>query len=210
MKNNFTESEETSSLDLFLTVGLVFLLFLALTYVHMRPENKNKANIQSNAQFTVTMEWDAEDPSDVDLYLKNPLGQVCYFNNRDFPLTHLDRDDRGTISDKVLLPNGEIIEVKENREIISIRGLVKGEYIVNVHQFAARNNGKPTKVKVTVEKINPSVTKIYHKEVILEQTGHEIHICRFVLDESGNVVDVNDDLPVELISTKPTQPPFGG
>ena len=198
MENNtFNDGEETSSIDVYLTVGLVFLLFLAINFINMRPENTSKANVKSTAQFTITMEWENNDPSDVDLYVQNPLGQICFFNNRDFPLTNLDRDDRGDVSDTIQLPDGGIMSFKENKEVISIRGLVPGEYIVNVHQFAARS--PVSNVKGAVEKLNPSVRKVFQKDVQLTQNGQEIHICRFVIDENGDVIDVNDELPIELV-----------
>ncbi len=42
------------------------------------------------------------------------------------------------------------------QETVSIRGIVAGEYTVNVYQFAALT-GKPVPVSVPVEKRNPTV-----------------------------------------------------
>jgi len=199
MLHHLNEGEDTATLDLFSTVALLFLVLLAVVIHSLRPDNTSKANIKSSAEFVITSEWSPDDISDVDLYVKDPLGNICFFRKRDMPLMNLDRDDVGHMSDIIVLPGGQVIAVKENKEIISIRNFIPGEYIVNVHQWADRNMAEPTKVKVQVQKVNPVVTTVYQSEVVLATQGQEATVCRFTIDDKGKVTEVITDMPVEFV-----------
>ena len=59
-------------------------------------------------------------------------------------LLHLDRDDYGTSNDRVVGPDGEPIEFEYNEEIVTIRGIVPGEYTLNLHLFQYIGKFHPT------------------------------------------------------------------
>ena len=48
---------------------------------------------------------------------------------------HLDRDDLGLSNDKVQGPDGKIIYVYRNKEVVSLRGYSEGKYTVNAHVY---------------------------------------------------------------------------
>ena len=48
---------------------------------------------------------------------------------------HLDRDDRGNVNDTIDF-DGKTIDNPLNQEIVTIRVVVPGEYIVNVHYLS--------------------------------------------------------------------------
>ena len=54
---------------------------------------------------------------------------------------HLDRDDLGLSNDKVQGPDGKIVYVYRNKEVVSLRGYSEGTYLVNAHVY----NKKPWK-----------------------------------------------------------------
>jgi len=78
------------------------------------------------------------------------------------------------------------------QEIVSIRGIVAGEYTVNVYHFAALT-GQPVPVTVKVEKLNPKVQVVYYDTIEVDHGGTEKTAVRFAMDKSGAVVDVNHD-----------------
>jgi hypothetical protein len=102
---------------------------------------------------------------------------------------HLDRDDRGTLADRITI-DGKNIENPSNQEIVTIRGIMGGEYVVNLLHYKA-NFVVPLKTKVKIEKINPRVQTVYFGDHFLTKTGHELTAVRLFLDDKGNVKDLS-------------------
>jgi len=148
-------------------VGFAFLFIIA--FLLIKPESKKK-DFDRRAEFVVIMEWDHEALGDIDLYVQDPLGAQCSFRMNVANYMHLDKDDLGSSNDTVVNADGTISTVKINREVISIRGIVAGEYIVNAHYYSEREwvrklgqaksnvQGRRTKevtVKIELHKVNP-------------------------------------------------------
>ena len=89
-----------------------------------------------------------------------------------------------------LIIDGVNVENPANQEIITIRGIMAGEYIVNLLHYKA-NFVVPLKTKVKIEKINPRLEIVYFGDHFLTKTGDELTAVRFFLDEKGNVQDLN-------------------
>jgi hypothetical protein len=102
---------------------------------------------------------------------------------------HLDRDDRGLFADKMNV-NGAAISNPINQEIVTVRKLQPGEYVVNLLHYKA-NYPEPLEVDVKVEKLNPEVELIYYGTHNLEGVGDEKTAVRFTVDASKDIVNVN-------------------
>ena len=77
-----------------------------------------------------------------------------------------------------------------NQEIVTIRGIMSGEYVINLLHYKA-NFVVPLKTQVKIEKINPRVQTVYFGDHFLTKTGHELTAVRLFLDDKGNVEDLN-------------------
>jgi hypothetical protein len=84
-------------------------------------------------------------------------------------------------------------------EIVTVRGLVAGEYTVNVSHFQAVT-GQPVEATVKVQKLNPNAQVIFDDKVVLDHTGDEKTALRFKLDAEGKVIDVQRR-PKSLLET---------
>ncbi len=176
-------------------VGFVFLFVLA--FILINPVAK-KSNVEIVAEFIIKIHWPTDSPSDVDLWMRDPLGNYVGFKSKDVGLMSLNRDDLGTSNDTVYGPKGEAITVFRNEEMVTIRGIVPGEYIVNVHWYNKKvavlemgeKNYVPLPVQVQVEKINP-YNVVYAREVFLDRKGDETTVVRFTVNEDGSVSDFN-------------------
>jgi hypothetical protein len=74
---------------------------------------------------------------------------------------------------------------------VSVRGIVPGEYTVNVHYYVKYFANSPAvPVAVKVEKLNPGVEIIYADTTMLERVGQEKTAVRFKVAEDGGVTDV--------------------
>ncbi|HVJ43724.1 MAG TPA: hypothetical protein VM639_19635 [Dongiaceae bacterium] len=165
---------------------LAFLFFIALLIVS--PEAKT-GKVDSKAEFLISVDWPDNHPDDIDTFVQDPLGNIVWFRRREAGFMVLDRDDRGGLNDFVLV-NGQKVPTATRQELVSLRGIVAGEYTVNVYHFAALT-GQNVPVTVTVQKLNP-VVKIVAKETIgLDQGGTEKTAIRFTLDASGAVTQTS-------------------
>jgi hypothetical protein len=165
---------------------VAFLFFLALLV--MNPEAK-QGKIDTKAEFIVTMTWPDNHPDDIDLYVEDPLGNIVWYHTREAGFMVLDRDDRGGINNSIMV-NGKRIMSPIREESVSIRGIVAGEYTVNVQYYLATQNA-PVPVSVKVEKINPMVEVIHYDTIMLDHAGQEKTAVRFRMAEDGSVTDIN-------------------
>ena len=165
---------------------LAFLFFVALLIV--APEAK-EGKVDSKAEFLISLDWPDNHPDDFDIFVQDPLGNIVWFRRREAGFMLLDRDDRGGVNDFVLV-NGQKVLTATRQELVSIRGIVAGEYTVNVYHFAALT-GRPVPVTVTVQKLNPVVTIVAKETVDLDQGGEEKTAVRFTLDAAGAVTETS-------------------
>jgi hypothetical protein len=185
MKRNYHTN--LAFLDVLFNTLLCFAALFALSFILINPSKAEK-NVEIKAEFVIVVTWPQELDDDVDVYLEDPVGHLVAFMRREDGLMHLDRDDLGSRNDFINTPAGRV-EYLENREIVTIRGIVPGEYVLNVHMYAKKSVGESTPVTVIVDKINPYGTVVL-KMVELGNTGDEKTVCRFVVDKEGKVKDV--------------------
>ena len=110
---------------------------------------------------------------------------------------HLDHDDRGSTRERISV-NGQTIQNPLNQEIVTIRGIVPGEYVVNAHEFLATSTNK-LPVSVKVEKLNPTASVVFYGTQEFDHKGQEETFVRFTLDPDGKVSDVNTGPPLSLV-----------
>ena len=171
-------------------VGFAFLFIVA--FLLIKPEAKRE-DFDRKAEFIVVMEWDYERQDDIDLYVQDPSKTIVHFRNARANFMHLDKDDLGKRNDTIMVNGVEKI-VKINREVVTIRGIVPGEYIVNVHYYSdysehanvTRGPMSPLEVKVTVYKVNP-YSEVWQGTKTFTRKGQEETFVRFTMDKDGGV-----------------------
>lgn len=166
--------------------ALTFFFILAVLY--MNPVAK-KGLIDTKAEYLVTVTWPDGVPDDVDVWVEDPTGALVWFRNRDAGLVHLDRDDRGMLNDVINVNGRELINPL-NQEVVTVRGVVPGEFIVNVHYFATET-GNPVKVTVRVDRVNPTLEVAWYDTLTLEKKGDERTALRFRINEDGSIGGIN-------------------
>jgi hypothetical protein len=165
---------------------VAFLFFIALLVIN--PEAK-QGKIDSKADFIITMSWPDSHPDDIDLYAEDPLGNIVWYHVREAGFMVLDRDDRGGLNNSIVV-DGKRMSSPIRQETVSIRGIVAGEYTVNVNHYLATTNA-PVPVAVKVEKVNPTVEVVHYDTLVLDHAGQERTAVRFRVADSGKVVDVS-------------------
>lgn len=174
---------------------IAFLFFLALLSVS--PDSK-EGKIDSKAEFIITMDWPDNHPDDLDLFVQDPAGNIAWYRHREAGFLTLDRDDRGGANDFIVV-NGKKIASPIREEIVTLRGIVAGEYTVNVSHFQA-TTGEPVAATVKVQKLNPTAQVVFDDKVVVDHTGDEKTALRFKIDAEGKVTDVHRR-PKSLLET---------
>ena len=182
-------------------VGFAFLFIVA--FLLIKPESK-KEDFERKAEFVVVMEWDHDQPDDIDLYVQDPTQSKVHFRLPIVNFMYLDKDDLGFANDVVKYEDGTTKKVNINREVVTIRGIIPGEYIINAHYYSERDysnidnrvemgtSARKTKlkevtVKVQLHKVNP-YTILWAGEKTFRGKGQEETFVRFRLDKDGKVL----------------------
>lgn len=178
-------------------LSAIVAFFIMVTGLLMAANHElSKGNIVKKAEFVVILEWPENSKSDVDLWVRNPFGNVVSYKHKDVGLINLDRDDTGTANNSVIGPNGTTIYSTVRREIATIRGIMPGQHVVDVMLYALREQ-PPIIAKVQIIKLNP-YSVVVEREVSLSETGEEKTIASFDVLPDGAVTNVNTITEISL------------
>jgi hypothetical protein len=169
--------------DLILLMLTGFVTVAVLMLAHINPKGQAAVTKDAAAPGNVMVEvnWPPELDSDVDLWVQAPGDVPVGYSNKGGAVFNLLRDDLGQQLDLSGL----------NYETAYSRGVVPGEYTVNLHLY--RNRATTSVVPVTVvvsTKVNaqdPS-RQVLMSKVELDHEGQERTVFRFKLTEAGQVV----------------------
>jgi len=170
--------------------GFIVLFVLAFILISLK-KTEDSGKVTPKAEFMLEMVWDSDSDDDIDLHVKDPLETVVNFRTRQSGIMYLDKDDLGHRSDTIQLPDGSTKIIPINKEVVTIRGVVPGRYVVNVHFYGKKTEGDYVNdVMVTLIKLNP-YANVVTVNLVLDEPGQELTAFSFVLDDKGNVTDVN-------------------
>ena len=196
-------SANRSFIDFMFILVCCLTLFFVVTLLQIL---KNNEGIVHKAEFILTMTWDKHDPNDMDLWLKDPNGNIIYYKDPKTASMFLDRDDLGHQNDEIVI-NGVKKIIYINQEIISIRAIIPGKWTVAVH-FYKRYDKQPQKaipVTVRMDKINPKIQIIFNEERLMRWTWQEVTVATFEVLPDGTVtnivLDANEPMVHERIPT---------
>lgn len=183
-------------MDLLFNTLVGFVVLFTIAFLLVNPDAR-KADIETKAEYVITLTWPQTFTSDVDLWVEDPLGNIVFFRAKDLGLMHLDRDDLGNINDSVVV-NGQTITHEYNQELLSIRGFIRGEWVINVQMYRNRDNNGPVPIRVRIDKLNPNFITVFNKQVILQNDKEEVTLTRFVMSSNGEILEWWDE-PKTLI-----------
>ncbi|KKM15678.1 hypothetical protein LCGC14_1693610 [marine sediment metagenome] len=182
--NPFDNSDDgggTIFRDVIMLALMGFVVIVVLLLPHINP-SKLKENIDVNPPGNVIVEirWPDILDTDVDLWVQGPGDVPVGYSNKGGVLFNLLRDDIGH--------QGDVSKV--NYENSFSRGIVEGEYTINLHLYRDGSGSLPIEVIVVVSvKENPDATtkRILARTVELTSVGQELTVFRFDLDKDGKL-----------------------
>jgi hypothetical protein len=175
--------------DMLFNMLIAFVFCFVVALLAFNPKARKSGDIPAKAEFMVTVSWPDGNPNDIDTWVQEPSGKVLWFRQRDAGLLHLDRDDRGAKNATVRV-NGREFSSPIRQEIVTLRGVLPGEYVVNAHYYDSKDQ-MPVDVTVTVVKVNPQAEIVFNGTQQIPAKGDERTLVRFTLDDSGQVTDLN-------------------
>jgi|TARA_B100001964_G_scaffold156388_1_gene171807 hypothetical protein len=171
-----------------LTVGFVMLFIIA--FILISPPTTEK-KMDPDVQFVIKMTWPDKDKNDVDLWVRDPLGQKIGYRSREAGFTNLEKDDLGQSNDYAII-NGERKIVYQNQEFVFIRGFISGQWRVNIHWYNKKDK-ETAEIPVLIELYDnkPNFKLLASQEVLLTKRGQQLTAFNFMMGEDGKIFDVN-------------------
>ena len=203
-------------IDLLFNILLGFAFLFIIAFLLIKPEAKKK-DFDRRAEFVIILEWDHDAPDDLDLYVQDPTNDKVSFRLPIANYMHLDKDDLGKRNDTIINADGSTSTVMINREVVTIRGIMAGEYIINAHYYSTRvYNGsqlepdertidyrsKPQRaltVRIELHKVTPYKI-LWAGEKKFTHRGQEETFLRFRLDADGNIIPPFTFEPKEFVT----------
>lgn len=187
MNFSFRRSEEeddsgTIFRDLLLMLVCGVVTVIVLMFVHVNPKaqvvNKEGDNAPGNVMIEST--WPPDADADVDQWAQAPGDVPVGYSNKGGLVFNLLRDDLGNRAD----PTGV------NYENTFSRGVIPGEYTVNLHLYRNAAGGTvPVNVVVSCKtQTQDSAKQLLATKVELTREGQELTALRFRLKEDCSLV----------------------
>jgi hypothetical protein len=196
--DSFEDDNGTAFRDVITLALAGFVVCVILILPHLNPPGAKTAQaMDPPGNVILEIRWPDELDTDVDLWVQGPNDAPVGYSNKGGKLFNLLRDDLGKRGDSSGL----------NYEVSYSRGVIAGEYVVNVHLY--RNPSSvaapiPVTVVTSVKKSEQeSARQILVSNVELAREGQELTVYRFSLTKEGELVPGSvDSLQKSLRSWK--------
>ena len=188
LRRGAREPEVDPFYDMLFNLLIAFVFCFIVALLAMNPKALKAGDVPAKAEFMMTLTWPDGNPNDIDTWVQAPSGDLVWFRAREAGLMHLDRDDRGLENDSIVI-NGRRVVNPLNQEVVTIRGIAPGEYVVNAQYYETKDSA-PVKVNLSVIKVNPKAEVIFYGEQTLNQKGDEVTMVRFTINSDGSVGDI--------------------
>jgi len=194
-----------------LVIGFVYLFMIA--FILINPVAK-KGDVIKKAEYLIVIEWDHFRNDDIDLWIKDPQGNTVSFLIKSAGVMNLEKDDLGYSNDVLeKRRNGDTSLILLNREVITLRGTIPGEYQVMAHVYARkitlskspdgeqlyRNDGTGF-ITAQLIRINP-YQEAHTIKVPYDVEGQQISLFRFRIGENNRFLGVNHN-PSSIITKR--------
>lgn len=209
--SRYRNSSSVASLDVTTNtlMGFIILFILSFILAVLAKLQEEEKRIDTSGEYLILVIWDKSSDDDVDTHVRDPAGNHLFYDKREAGLMHLERDDRGKFNDVSQAgPDGKPIDVEHNEERAVIRGVVPGEYIVNIHMFKKAEQTL-NNVKVSLIKLRGKDATVFEIEMPFSTQGDEQTAFRFTLKVDGAVTNINR-LPRKFIGNPGQPPPDNG
>jgi hypothetical protein len=197
------DDTETALANFALTFAKALLVFSVMLFLMINPQQQKTDGVRPKLEYLMTMDWPVDLDYDVDVWVRDPNGNILYYSNKEVGFLVLERDDLGKKNNTVMV-NGQPVTIQNNEELVGIRGFNPGGYVVNAHLYSiagvtnANTPVPPFKVHLKIQKINPIVKTMWEGDATISFVKQEVHLVRFTMLGDGRLVEITNEMPVML------------
>ncbi len=175
-----TDSSGTVFRDVLMLALIGFVAMVVMLLPHISKTQDETDEHRPPGNVVVEMHWPDALPVDVDLWVQAPNDVPVGFWNQGSQFFNLLRDDLGMEGDASA----------RNYEVSYSRGILAGDYTVNVHMYGKIPAGVvvPVRVVVSVKAKYDSLRQILQTNVELQRRNQEETAFRFRLTGDGELV----------------------
>ncbi len=173
---------------LFFIWGMV-LVALLLASFHVKATLDK--DYHPKAEYIIILDWPDDRNVDLDLWLRDGYDHYVFYRNKEISNISLDRDSRGSVSNKSVGPDGKPI-ISGNEEIITIRALLPGVYQIAVTYYndnaAGHADETPTHAldyNVKLIKVNPQLKILWQEKKTISLIKEVQRVVTFRINEDG-------------------------
>jgi hypothetical protein len=176
------DASDTVFRDVVMLALAGFVVLVIMLLPHLNPPGARTADdMTPPGNVIVEVRWPDAIDADVDLWVQAPGDVPVGHSNKGGAVFNLLRDDLGKRADVTGL----------NYETSYSRGILPGEYTVNLHLY--RNPAKAYPVPVTVvtsvkRSADQAARQLLASKVLLVREGEELTVYRFRLSDAGALV----------------------
>ena len=145
----------------------------------------------------VVLTWSNQVDVDIDLHLRCPTGEAINYVRKEACWATLERDAQASASDWSMINNQRVVKIN-NREVVSLRTPVEGEWIVNAHWYGGTST-QSVSVTLEVLMIEPRVETVFSRNITIDRISQEVHITRFSMASNGEITNFDSTRKVLLV-----------
>lgn len=178
--------------------GALFIVMVLFVLVLTLIKETNDGDVNLQAAIIIIATWDSNSDNDIDLWVKDPSGNIVFFREPKVGLMHLDRDDIGKSRDTTWI-NGQFVTYKGNQEVIKIRKAIIGKYIINIHFY---RGDIPETITIQAIQIQPLYKILITKTIVKLKALQEKTAFVLTVDKYGKVINIDSKTQIGLIKEK--------
>jgi hypothetical protein len=162
---------------------------LLVVYTLIAPPRARSAKVITLGAYAVVLEWPRNSENDVDLYVRDPSGDVAWYGQPNVGALQLEHDDLGA-------GTGSNYGSGPNYERAVVRTAAPGTYTAVLHMYCAVEPG-PTSATVELWKLGAQQRPVKVRTLKMGKSGDEQTAFSWTLDAAGRILSTNT-LPVSL------------
>src|SRR3954447_13234064 len=166
-------------------LSCLLVVFVAVALTSTRPQ------VKTYGSYAVVMSW-PHAGDDIDLYVRDPGGEISFFGRAQVAEMQLEHDDLGTTATGYG-------KGKHDVERTVIRRATPGQWVVDAHLYRRRGGTEPIPVTVSLWDLRAEDHLLTTRHIVVRKTGEERTPFRFTVDATGNVTGYSY-VPISLTS----------
>lgn len=190
-------------IDLSLNIALLLAVLFITVFLLISNRAEDHGQIKVDDSFLITLKWKDGLKEDIDLHVLGPDGKSVSYMTKDVSWGTLERDDLGINSDFYTV-NNITYKSEINREVIHLRNIAPGTYVVNIQFYSAnkdQNIDEDQELEIEFLQLKPDYNVVYTKKLPIKlhpKQEYTVFTFEYVSDSTSINIDTRTQIPFVL------------